>query len=345
VIYSSVLDTIGHTPVIQLRHLLPDNGAEVFVKLEAANPGGSIKDRAAAAVVGAAERDGLLAPGGTIVESTSGNFGKALAMIGAARGYRVILVIDPKVSASTAAFSAAFGAELVMVDEPDEYGSFQLPRMRKVQEILAENPGAFWTDQYNNENNPRIHCETTAREILDDVGEFDALVGAVSTGGHVSGLAKGLKEQLARLTVIAVDAVGSAAFGFPGHPYVMRGLGLAWRPGNLHHRYIDYAHRVTDQEGIATSLALARREALLVGESSGAAVFAALHFAVTNPGSRVVVVAADGGMNYITESFNAEWLAAHNVSSEVPAVDVLLSAARQPTHRPVAIRQHLVEVV
>jgi cystathionine beta-synthase/cysteine synthase A len=291
--------------------------------------------------VQAAERAGLLRPGGIIIESTSGNFGKALALIGAARGYRVILVVDPKVPASTLAFVTALGAELVMVDQADEQGSYQRPRIARVGELLTQHPGAFWTDQYNNENNPRVHAESTSQELLRDLGEIDAVVAAVSTGGHLSGLSRGLKRQLPDLTVIGVDAVGSAAFGFDSHRYAMRGLGLAWKPGNLHLSRIDYAHRITDAEGITTSRVVARTEGLLVGESSGAVIFAALHFADANPGARVVAVTADGAVNYLSESFDEGWLAGHGLPHELPTAKALIAAAREPAHRPVRVAEFL----
>jgi len=338
-IYDSVLETIGNTPVVRLRTLHPSNGSEILVKCESANPGGSIKDRAALAVVEAAERNGDLLPGGTIIESTSGNFGKALAMIGATRGYRVVLVVDPKVPASTLAFSAAFGADIVMVSTPDSDGGFQRPRLRRVAQLLEEIPGAFWTDQYENVHNPRVHAEVTAQELLADVGEFDTLIAAVSTGGHISGLSQGLKGELPDLTTIAVDVAGSGIFGFDTHRYVMRGLGLAWRPGNLHMAHIDRVHRVTDDEGIATSQVLARSEALLLGESSGAVVFAALHHATTHPGSRVVAVAADSGVNYLTESFDNRWLIAHGVQIPPFTADDLVRRAGEPTYPPMTLRQ------
>lgn len=302
-IYQSILDTVGRTPVVRLSKVNKIAGCEILVKLESFNPGGSIKDRAALSMVTQAERDGRLKPNGTIVESTSGNLGKALALIGAAKGYRVVVVVDPKAPQSMINFVLALGAEIEMVDTPDRDGGYQRPRLDRVRQLLAELPNAFWPDQYNNPDNPRAHAEVTASELLADVPRFDALVTAVSTGGHISGLAATVKRQLPEVVTIGVDAEGSAAFGHRPGKYAMRGLGLAWVPGNLDRSLVDRLHRVADSEGITTMRLLARAEGILIGESGGAAVFAALHHAHQHPGSRIVVVAADGGTNYLDESF------------------------------------------
>jgi cysteine synthase len=342
-ICDSVLDTVGQTPVVRLRRMTTANGSEILVKLEGLNPGGSIKDRAALSMINNAERDGRLKPHGTIVESTSGNIGKALALIGAARGYRVILVVDPKAPKSMIEYVTALGAEIEMVDTPDETGGYQGPRIKRVEQLLEENPELFWPDQYNNPENPRAHAEYTAHELLRDVPRFDALVAAASTGGHLSGLARTIKRVLPGAVTIGVDALGSGAFGFPFTGYAMRGLGLAWPPGNLDMRLVDRVHLVADHEGIATSRMLARTEGLLIGESSGAAVFAALHYAHHHPGKRIVVVAADNGANYLGESFDDNWLHARGLAEPIEAdrlttMDSLIEAAREPTSPSVVIQ-------
>lgn len=339
-IFDSILDTIGRTPVVRLRCMSGLHRSEVLVKLESFNPAGSIKDRPALQMITAAERDGRLRPGGTIVESSSGNMGKALAMIGAVGGYRVIIVVDPKAPRSMLNFVAAVGAEIEMVERPDEHGGFQRPRRERVEQLVAAIPGAFWPNQMHNPDNPRAHAETTARELLDDVPEFDMLVATASTGGHLSGLSRAVKEKLPEVTTVAVDAVGSAAFGAPFRGYAMRGLGLAWRPGNLDTSVVDRVHLVDDAEGIATSRLLARTEGVMVGESAGAAVFSALHHAYHHPGSRIVAVAADGAANYLDESFDDAWLRAKGLTARIEAagldrLDGLYAAARNPGHRPV----------
>ncbi|SFQ65036.1 cystathionine beta-synthase/cysteine synthase A [Amycolatopsis arida] len=341
-IHDTILDTIGRTPVVRLHHVRAASDSEILVKLESFNPGGSIKDRAAYAMVRQAERDGALRPGGTIIESTSGNLGKSLALIGATRGYRVILVIDPKAPRSMVEFVTALGAEIDMVDTPDEDGGYQRPRVNRVRHLLEVMPDAFSPDQYNNPANPRTHAEVTARELLDDVPEFDVLVTAVSTGGHASGLARTVKQVLPRVTTVGVDALGSGAFGFPFTGYAMRGLGLAWPPGNLDQSLVDRVHLVADHEGIATAHLLARHEGVLVGESSGAAVFAALHHAHHHRGRRIVVVAADGGVNYLGESFDPEWMRARGLTELIEAAGIttlygLIEAAANPAHSAVAV--------
>jgi len=336
-VHDSVLNLIGGTPVIRLRRLLLHNDTEILVKMEAFNPARSIKDRAALFIIEQAERAGLLLPGNTIIESTSGNFGKSLALIGAVKGYRVILVIDPKAPRSVIDFCTSLGAEIEMVDTADASGGYQRNRIARVREMTEADPTLYWPDQYNNPDNPRAHSKFTATELLADVGTFDTLVAAVSTGGHISGLSAALKKELPGLTTVAVDAAGSGAFGHPPHTYQMRGLGLAWRPGNLDASVVDKVHLVADYEGIATSRMLARREGLLVGESAGAAVFGALHHGHHHPGSRIVVVAADDGANYLGESFDDGWLHSRGIAAQISAAGLedpsrLIEAARNPTH-------------
>ncbi|MFI5495796.1 PLP-dependent cysteine synthase family protein [Actinoplanes sp. NPDC051859] len=345
-IFDNMLETIGRTPVVRLRSLDRAYGSEILVKLESFNPAGSIKDRPALQMITAAERDGRLRPGGTIVESSSGNMGKALALIGAVSGYRVIIVVDPKAPKSMLSFVAALGAEVEIVRTPDENGGFQGPRRERVRQLVASIPGAFWPNQMQNPDNPRAHAENTARELLDDVPDFDVLVATASTGGHLTGLARTIKEKLPEVTTVAVDAVGSAAFGHPFHSYAMRGLGLAWRPGNLEMSLVDRVHLVDDAEGIATSRVLARTEGLMVGESAGAGIFAALHHAQAFPGSRIVVVAADGAVNYIDESFNDRWLHAKGLAERISAAGLdtlagLIFGARRPSHAPVDVAELL----
>ncbi|BBZ28890.1 cysteine synthase [Mycolicibacterium madagascariense] len=338
-IHDDVLSLIGETPIVRLRRLKVENRSEILVKLEAYNPGRSIKDRSALFMVEQAERDGRLLPGGTIIESTSGNLGKALALIGAVRGYRVVLVVDPKVPRSVLQFAAGLGATLDFVTIPDQHGGYQGPRIERVKALCAEDPSLFWPDQYNNPDNPRAHASVTATEILADLDFVDALVATVSTGGHVTGLSRTLKQHLPQLVTVAVDAIGSSTFGHPFSTYKMRGIGLAWKPNNLDHSLIDRFHPIADHEGIATSRVLVRHEGIYVGESSGAAIFAALHYAHHHPGHRVLVVAADDGVNYLGESFDTDWLRRHGLGqvlddSALCDPSGLVRAAITPTHQP-----------
>lgn len=340
-ICESILDAIGGTPVVRLRRITVPNGSEILVKLESFNPGGSVKDRAVLSMITHAELDGRLEPGGTIVESTSGNVGKALALIGAVRGYRVVLVVDPKAPASMIRHVAALGAEVVLVDAPDAQGWYQGPRIERVKQLVAAIPGAYWPDQYNNPDNPRAHAEHTARELLNDVPRFDALVTAVGTGGHISGTSATVKRALPNVVTVGVDARNSATFGEPfstwsdGSPSRIRGLGLTWRPGCLDRSVVDRVHLVADHEGVATTRLLAAHEAVLVGESSGAAIFGALHHAHLHPGRRIVVIAPDDGVNYLGETFDDGWLDGRGLlgrvrSAGLTTVEGLLAAAARP---------------
>ncbi|MFI6577753.1 PLP-dependent cysteine synthase family protein [Nocardiopsis sp. NPDC050513] len=336
-VYDNVLEAVGHTPIVRLCRMSVGNGSEILVKLEGFNPAGSIKDRTALGMITRAELDGRLKPDGTIIESTSGNMGKALAMIGAAKGYRVVLVTDPKAPRSMIDFVRALGAELEIIRTPDENGGYQRPRRERVRQLMDEIPDSFWPDQYNNPDNSATHAERTARELMEEVPDFDALVAAVGTGGHISGVSTALKEERPHVVTLGVDAAGSAAFGYPVGCWAMRGLGIAWPPGNLRPEVVDRVHLVEDHEGIATSRMLARTEGLLVGESAGAAVFGALHFAHHHPGSRIVVVAPDGGVNYLGESFDDAWLEARGIAAPLvraglDTLEGLLAAARTPHH-------------
>jgi cystathionine beta-synthase/cysteine synthase A len=342
-ISDSLLDTIGHTPVVRLRRLTVKD-SEILIKLEGANPGGSIKDRSALSMVDQAERDGLLRPGGTIVESTSGNVGKALALIGVVRGYRVILVVDRKAPRTMLHYAAALGAQIMVIEQPDAQGSFQGARIDRVKSLLASIPGAFWPDQYNNPANPRAHADSTGHELLADVADFDALVTAVGTGGHISGISATVKSARPQVVTVGVDVIGSSTFGFPFGTWATRGIGLGWHPGCLDRSVIDRVHMVADHEGFAACRLLARTEGLLVGESAGAAVFGALHHAHQNPGSRIVVVAADSGANYLGETFDDEWLRDRGLLGQIEqagltSAERLVEAARNPVRAAMSERE------
>ncbi|MGK7234599.1 PLP-dependent cysteine synthase family protein [Streptomyces hygroscopicus] len=338
-IHENLLETLGATPVVRLRKLLPRPQDRIHVKLEGANPSGSIKDRAALHMVEQAERAGLLRPGATLVESTSGNLGKSLALIGAVKGYRVILVVDPKTPRSVLTYATSLGAELVTVTRPDAGGDYQAARLRRVRRLVEEIPGAHTLDQYNNPGNPEAHRLHTAQEIVKDFDRLSALVATVSTGGHLSGLGTALKERFPALHVRAVDAVGSAAFGHPFHPYRMRGIGLSWRPGNLDPAPVDSLHRVTDTEALSVCRVLAAEEGLLLGESGGAAVFAALGYAAANPGEPVLAIAPDAGANYLYESYDDQWLRDHGIPLDTlwRSAEDLLCHVRHPLHPPAPV--------
>lgn len=327
-ICSNVLETIGATPCVEINRLGAGVGADLYLKLEGFNPGGGVKDRSALRIIDEAERDGLLKPGGTIVESSSGNFGRALAMIAAARGYRVIIVADPNVPRSVISFCRAMGAEVEMVEQPAAEGGFQRARIERVQELLAAEPGGYWPNQYANRGSVATHAETTAPELLEDFDQIDVLVTSVSTGGHLSGIAPVLRGAFPELEVVAVDAVGSAIFQPDYHPYRLRGLGLAWRPEILDYKIIDRVQLVDDVDALSTCRVAAREEGLLLGESAGAVLFACLSAGLARQEGTIVGIAADTGANYLEESYDDRWLAEKGIERLAGSRDEVLEQAR-----------------
>jgi 2,3-diaminopropionate biosynthesis protein SbnA len=314
-IFENITHTIGRTPVVRIGSF-GATGHEIYLKLEGLNPGSSIKDRSALGLILDAERKGLLKPGGTIIESTSGNLGKSLAIIGSARGYRVLLVMDPKVSTSVVAFCRAFGASIAMVERPDETGGYQRPRIARVKQLLAEIPGAYWPNQYDNPANPAAHEVTTAREILDDFPSLDYLVGSVSTGGHLSGTARAVRSSRPDCQVVAVDAQGSSVFGYPFKPFLLNGLGLAWTPGNVDARAIDEVSLVKDEDAYSACRLLALREGILVGGSGGAVVFTCLALAsrqLRDRPRKILGIVADTGANYLETIYDDDWMTSHRI--------------------------------
>lgn len=313
-----ILKTIGRTPMIELVNSVAEQDGKIFLKYERNNPGGSIKDRPALYIIEQAEKNGLLRPGGTIIESSSGNFGISLAMIGAAKGYRVIILVDPKTTSTNLALLKSFGAQVVVVTEQDDSGSYHKTRISLANQMAREMENAFRPDQCFNRLNSQAHYKTTAREILDDCeGKADAVIAAVSTGGQLGGISRYIKEQLPGVLMIGVDAEGSAIFGGEPHAYKIPGIGLGWTPENLDLNYVDYAFKVSDEYAFITARALARTEGILTGPSSGACVFAALKFAqVMGPNARIVCIASDGGERYIHTLFNEEWIREQGFSEE-----------------------------
>ena len=294
----SLLDRVGGTSLVQLRRLPDSSGARVFAKLEQYNPGGSVKDRIALSMVLDAERRGLLKPGGTIVEPTSGNTGIGLALIGAIRGYRTIIVLSKSMSHERHSLLTGYGAEVVFSSsEGGMYGS-----VVKAEALLAENPDYFMPQQFNNPANPEIHRRTTAREILRDMGaeSIGAFVAGVGTGGTITGVGEVLKERRPDTLVVAVEPAASPVLsgGEPG-PHQIQGIGAGFIPGVLNREIIDEVEQVADQDAYRTSKALSREEGMAAGISAGAAVCAALRAASRmNPDENVVVIIPDGWERY-----------------------------------------------
>jgi cystathionine beta-synthase len=309
-IHDSVIDLIGGTPLVRLRRLSEGVTATVAAKLEYANPGGSSKDRIALRMVEAAEADGLLRPGGTIVEPTSGNTGVGLALVAQQKGYRCVFTCPDKVSADKIAVLRAYGAEVVICpaavppDHPDSY--------RSVAARLAETiPGAHRPNQYANRANPASHYEVTGPEIWAQTdGTISHFVAGVGTGGTISGTGRHLKEVSGgRVRVIGADPEGSVYSGGTGRPYLLEGVGQPTFPGSYDPEVPDEIIAISDQESVRLTRRLAREEGILTGGSGGMAVAAALRVAAScGPDDLIVVIIPDSGRGYLSKIFDDDWV-------------------------------------
>lgn len=308
-IYKSLSELIGHTPLLELARIesMLNLKARVLVKLEAFNPGGSVKDRAALSMIEDAECRGLLKPGSLIVEPTSGNTGIGLAWIASIKGYHLILTMPETMSRERMSLLKALGAELVLT--PGSEG--MKGAIMKANEILAENPGAWMPGQFSNPANPAIHEKTTAREIWDDTdGKVDYLVAGVGTGGTITGIARGLKAHNPDIKVVAVEPVDSPVLegGKPG-PHKLQGIGAGFVPDNYDPTIVDRVMAVSWPQARDAARMLAKEEGVLAGISSGAALSAALSLAAQeeNAGKTIVVILPDTGDRYLsTTLFDGE---------------------------------------
>lgn len=325
----SVLDAAGGTPMVRLRRLKPPEAATVLLKLEGFNPTGSVKFRAALEMIRRAEAEGKLRPGGTIVEPSSGNLAVALAAVGAAKRYSVITVLDPRVSRTNMATITAFGGRTVIVNERDERGAWQGTRLAKARELVSEIPDAYMCYQYGNPANPKAHEESTAPEILRDVGDtaIDCAVIGISTAGQVTGIGRGLKKANPNTEVVAVDSSGSVIFGGAYESYSLRGLGLSWVPENLDWNVVDEGYKVTDAQAFSAARVLAQREGILCGASSGAVLLVALRKAMTYGATKTVLaVLPDRGEKYFDQFYNDDWMQEHGFPLSVSPADLLTTA-------------------
>jgi cysteine synthase A len=305
-IYDDVTALVGNTPLVRLNKLTEGVGATVVAKLEFYNPASSVKDRIGVAIVDAAEKSRALPPGGTIVEATSGNTGIALAMVGAARGYKVVLAMPETMSKERCALLRAFGAELVLTPGP----AGMKGAVDRAAEIAAGRPGSVLARQFANEANPRIHRETTAEEIWADTdGKVDIFIAGVGTGGTITGVGQVLKERKPGVQIIAVEPAESPILngGAPG-PHKIQGLGANFVPEILDTTVYDEVIDVTSDNAIATARAAATQEGLLVGISSGAAIFAALEVGrrPENAGKLIVVIIPSFGERYLSTVLYAD---------------------------------------
>jgi cystathionine beta-synthase len=331
----TILQSIGRTPLVQLRRVTEGLQARVYAKLESLNPGGSVKDRVALAMIVEAERRGWLRPGGTIIEATAGNTGLGLAMAAAVKGYRCIFVLPDKMSSEKIGLLKAYGAEVVITptnvapDSPESYNGV-------ADRLAREIPGAWRPNQFTNLANPEIHYRTTGPEIWEQTdGQVTAFVAGIGTGGTISGVARYLKERNPEIKIVGADPEGSVLSGGAPSPWKVEGIGEDFVPKTFNSQLVDDWVRVGDAESFHTARSLARREGILVGGSSGTAVAAALRYARRLSGEQLIVaLCADTGRNYMSKFFDDGWLAENKLLWDVQPVHSLGDLLRTRGSRP-----------
>src|SRR5215216_3026021 len=309
-IKGSILETVGDTPLVRLSRIAAGLKPQVVAKVEYFNPGGSIKDRVAMKMVEAAEADGRLKPGGTIIEPTSGNTGTGLAIAARIKGYRVIAVMPDKMSKEKIDLLRAYGAEVVVTPTDVDPSSPQ-SYYRVADRLTSEIDGAFQPNQYANAANPQTHYETTGPELWrQSGGAITHLVVGVGTGGTITGTGRYLKEQNPAIQVIGADPVGSIYSNEEVHPYLVEGVGEDFWPATYDPSIVDRYVTVSDKDSFLTTRRLAETEGLLVGGSCGLAMHAALEVAreISDPGAMVAVILPDGGRGYLSKIFSDEWM-------------------------------------
>ncbi len=316
-VYESVLEAVGDTPMVKLNKVAKDSPHQFFAKVEYFNPGGSIKDRVAISMIEEAEKRGELKPGGTIVEATSGNTGVGLALVAAVKGYKCIFVMPEKMSEEKRSLLRAYGARVVLT--PNGVGPEDpLSHYTVSKKIAQQIPGAFLVNQFHNPDNPTRHYQTTGPEIWNQMGEnVDMVVGGAGTGGTLSGCARFLKEHNKEVKAICADPIGSILYDLfyskkivdPPGSYMVEGVGEDMLPDNVHLDIYDGFERVSDQEAFDMTRRLVAEEGLLVGPSSALALVGAFKAAkkLTKP-SRIVVIFPDSGRAYLSKAFNDQWL-------------------------------------
>ncbi|NIR29840.1 MAG: cystathionine beta-synthase [Gammaproteobacteria bacterium] len=343
-IYDHITELTGHTPLVRIAQKDPAIKCTVAAKVEAFNPGGSVKDRIAAAMLDAAERDGLLKPGGTIIEGTSGNTGLGLALLASARGYKCIFTIPDKMSQEKINLLKAFGAEVIVCPtavEPEDPRSYYSVAKRLNEEI----PNSVYPNQYQNPNNPDAHYRTTGPEIWEDTdGKVTHFVCGMGTGGTISGVGRYLKEQRSDIKIIGVDPLGSLYNEYfhtgkigQAHTYKIEGIGEDIIPGTIDFSFIDDVIQVTDKESFNAARRLCRTEGIFTGGSGGSALVGALRLARSLPAEALLVVLLpDTGERYLSKVFNDAWMK----ENQFLEPEVQMSAAeiaRRKQRRPEAL--------
>jgi cystathionine beta-synthase len=344
-VLDSFLDAMGHTPLVRLQRVARDVPGTVLAKLEMLNPGGSVKDRIGLRMIEVAERDGHLRPGGTIVEPTSGNTGHGLAIAAAIRGYRCIFVMPDKMSQEKVALLRAYGAEVVITPTavaPESPESYYKVADRLTEEI----PGAFQPNQYFNRENPKAHYETTGPEIWEQTeGRIDVLVAGVGTGGTITGIGRYLKERKPDVLIVGADPEGSlfSAPDEPARPYLVEGIGEDFWPETFDPSVVDRYVRVSDRNSFLWARRITREEGILVGGSSGTALFAALEVGrELGPDATIVVILPDTGRNYLSKLYSETWMRQYGFveGPEVVAVREILGVKPGELPAVVAVGAH-----
>lgn len=323
----SILDTIGGTPIVKLNHVTEGIASEIYVKIEYLNPAGSMKDRVGLNIVNDAEKRGMLGPGGTIIEATSGNTGAGLAMVAATRGYKCIFVMPDKMSAEKVDALRAYGAKVVICPtsvEPSDPRSYYSVARR----LVEETPGAFYANQYHNPANPEAHYLSTGPEIFEQTqGDFDVFVSGMGTGGTLSGSGRYLKEKMPNLTIVGVDPVGSLYYEYvktgrmtKAFSYYVEGIGEDFLPSTMNLDILDDVVQVDDKECFMMTRDLVRKEGIFCGGSCGAAVMGAIKYAqqLKEP-KRILVLLPDNAQKYLSKIFNDDWMKSNGFLDEEDA--------------------------
>lgn len=334
--YENILDTVGHTPLVKLSRISEGLNVNIFGKVEFFNPGGSVKDRIALRMVKIAEQEGLLKPGGTIIEATAGNTGAGLALVAARRGYRCIFVLPDKMSEDKVNLLKAYGAEIVITptsvppDSPESYNGV-------ADRLAREIPDSFRPSQFSNLKNPETHYLSTGPEVWEDLdGKVDVFVAGIGSGGTISGVGKYLKEKNPDIKIIAADPEGSILSGDTPKPWKVEGIGEDFIPVTFDRRVVDEFVRASDAESFNFARRLAREEGILAGGSAGTALAAAVKYSQRLPqGSNIVVLLPDTGRNYLTKIFSDDWMFENgfldNAPERISVGQVLHAKGRMPS--------------